>query len=43
MELFEFLVCPEDRVRLIVVENGLGCPLCKKVYPVKEGIPVFIQ
>ncbi|MCX6709167.1 MAG: hypothetical protein NTW67_05995 [Candidatus Woesearchaeota archaeon] len=43
MELFDVLVCPDDRTKLICMINALHCPKCRKTYQVKDKIPVFMQ
>jgi uncharacterized protein YbaR (Trm112 family) len=42
--LFELLVCPQDKTKVIYNEQkgSLKCPKCGSVYPVKESIPVMI-
>ena len=43
-ELLENLVCPvcKEPVNLTPNEDGLKCQKCKRVYPVKDGIPVML-
>jgi uncharacterized protein YbaR (Trm112 family) len=43
-ELLNILVCPVDKtkVELTADGNGLKCPDCKRVYPIREDIPVMI-
>ena len=43
-ELLEILVCPlcKAPVRLTPANNGLKCEKCKRVYPIKDDIPVML-
>jgi uncharacterized protein len=43
-ELLDILVCPLDKtpVKLTADKQGLKCPACKRVYPIREGIPVML-
>ncbi len=49
-ELLEILACPacvreaneRAKVRLTSDGQGLQCPLCHRVYPIREGIPVML-
>lgn len=43
-ELLELLVCPlcKVRVELKQDENGLRCPKCRRVYPIRDDIPVML-
>ena len=43
-ELLKILVCPVCRtpVQLKEDESGLKCPNCKRVYPVRDDIPVML-
>jgi uncharacterized protein YbaR (Trm112 family) len=43
-ELLEILVCPECKTRVVLTAdgNGLKCATCRRVYPVKDDIPVMI-
>lgn len=43
-DLLEMLVCPlcKAPVRLLEDQNGLQCPQCLRVYPVRDGIPVML-
>jgi LSD1 subclass zinc finger protein len=42
--LLEILVCPECRtpVRLVADGTGLRCATCRRVYPIKDDIPVML-
>jgi len=42
--LLEILVCPECKtpVRLVNSETGLRCDTCRRVYPIKDDIPVML-
>jgi SAM-dependent methyltransferase len=37
------LVCPEDKVELILKNNSLFCSYCNSTYPIINGIPIFFQ
>ncbi len=43
-ELLDILVCPvcKQPVRLTPDEQGLKCPQCRRVYPIRDGIPTMI-
>jgi uncharacterized protein len=43
-ELLAILVCPLCRkpVRLLPDESGLKCETCRRVYPVRDDIPVML-
>jgi uncharacterized protein YbaR (Trm112 family) len=43
-ELLEILVCPlcKVSVQLTPDESGLKCPQCRRVYPIRDGIPTMI-
>ena len=43
-ELLKILVCPvcKTPVQLKEDESGLKCPTCKRVYPVRDDIPVML-
>jgi len=43
-DLLEMLVCPACRGPLIENENGesLKCGGCKRVYPVRDNIPILL-
>jgi uncharacterized protein YbaR (Trm112 family) len=43
-ELLEILVCPVCKVavQLTTDESGLKCPQCRRVYPIRDGIPTMI-
>ena len=43
-ELLDILVCPECRtpVRLTPDGQGLKCATCRRVYPIKDDIPVML-
>ena len=42
--LLEILVCPACKTRLTVVRDGAGlkCSACRRVYPVKDDIPIML-
>jgi uncharacterized protein YbaR (Trm112 family) len=43
-QLLEILVCPECKtpVKLIPDGKGLKCQTCRRVYPVRDDIPVML-
>jgi hypothetical protein len=43
-DLLEMLVCPicKVSVKLLGDQSGLKCPQCKRVYPVRDDIPVML-
>ncbi|MGD0305501.1 MAG: Trm112 family protein [Candidatus Acidiferrales bacterium] len=43
-ELLDILVCPLDKtpVKLTADQHGLKCPTCRRVYPIREDIPVML-
>jgi len=43
-ELLAILVCPacKEPVRLLADHTGLKCEACKRVYPVRDDIPVML-
>lgn len=43
-ELLDILVCPLDKtpVKLTGDLKGLKCPQCRRVYPIREDIPVML-
>lgn len=43
-ELLEILVCPvcKTPVRLIADNSGLKCSSCRRIYPVRDDIPVML-
>lgn len=43
-ELLDILVCPlcKKPVHLLVDNSGLKCEACKRVYPVRDDIPVML-
>jgi uncharacterized protein YbaR (Trm112 family) len=43
-ELLEILVCPLCKAELILKpdESGLKCTQCKRVYPIRDDIPVML-
>jgi uncharacterized protein YbaR (Trm112 family) len=43
-ELLDILVCPVCKESLEVKpdESGLKCPKCKRVYPIRDNIPVML-
>lgn len=43
-ELLEILVCPECKTPVKVTPDGAGlkCSTCRRVYPIKDDIPVML-
>jgi len=43
-ELLEILACPHCKTPVKLVKNGAGlkCDTCKRVYPIKDDIPVML-
>jgi uncharacterized protein YbaR (Trm112 family) len=43
-ELLEILVCPvcKTPVKLLADGSGLKCDACRRVYPVRDDIPVML-
>jgi uncharacterized protein YbaR (Trm112 family) len=43
-ELLEILACPNCKTKVDLVKNGtaLKCATCKRVYPIKDDIPVML-
>ena len=43
-ELLEILACPNCKTPVKLVHNGAGlkCDQCKRVYPIKDDIPVLL-
>ena len=43
-ELLDILVCPECKtpVRLTSDGKGLKCSACRRVYPIRDDIPVML-
>jgi hypothetical protein len=43
-ELLEILACPNCKTPVQLVKNGaaLKCQTCKRVYPIKDDIPVML-
>lgn len=43
-ELLDILVCPvcKTPVRLTPDSQGLKCATCRRVYPIKDDIPVML-
>jgi uncharacterized protein YbaR (Trm112 family) len=42
--LLEILVCPDCKTPVRLVNNGTGlrCDTCRRVYPIKDDIPVML-
>jgi len=43
-ELLEILACPNCKTPVTLVKNGsaLKCAVCKRVYPIRDDIPVML-
>lgn len=43
-ELLEILVCPACKATVVLKEDGSGlkCVECKRVYPIRDDIPVML-
>lgn len=43
-ELLDILACPVCKTKVELVKNGaaLKCHTCKRVYPIKDDIPVML-
>jgi uncharacterized protein YbaR (Trm112 family) len=43
-ELLEILACPACKTPVKLVNNGAGlkCDQCRRVYPIKDDIPVML-
>lgn len=43
-ELLQILVCPVCKKPLVLKENGesLKCGQCRRVYPIRDNIPVLL-
>jgi hypothetical protein len=43
-ELLDILVCPicKTPVKMLADESGLKCQTCRRVYPVRDDIPVML-
>lgn len=43
-ELLEILACPVCRKPLVLRgEDSLKCNECKRVYPIRNGIPILLE
>jgi uncharacterized protein YbaR (Trm112 family) len=43
-ELLEILACPNCKTPVVLVNDGTGlkCNECRRVYPIKDDIPVML-
>jgi uncharacterized protein YbaR (Trm112 family) len=43
-ELLDILVCPvcKNPVKMLADGSGLKCQQCKRVYPIRDDIPVML-
>ena len=44
-DLLEILVCPVCKAQVLLKEDstGLKCVECKRVYPVRDDIPIMLK
>jgi uncharacterized protein len=44
-ELLEILVCPVCKGKVLLKEDGSGlkCVECKRVYPIRDDIPIMLK
>ncbi len=44
-ELLDILVCPVCKAKVVLKEDasGLKCVECKRVYPIRDDIPVMLK
>lgn len=47
-DLLDILACPLCKMDVELIEyktgeHGLKCSKCKKIYPIKDGIPVMLK
>jgi uncharacterized protein len=42
--LLDILACPVCKIKVEIIpdEGGLKCPECKRVYPIKDDIPIML-
>jgi uncharacterized protein len=43
-ELLDILVCPACKAKVVLKDDGSGlkCVECKRVYPVRDDIPIML-
>ncbi len=43
-ELLEILACPACKTDVVLTDDmkGLQCIKCKRIYPIKDGIPIML-
>ena len=41
-ELLEILVCPACRAALEQKDETLRCTQCRRIYPIRDGIPILL-
>jgi hypothetical protein len=43
-ELLDILACPLCKIPIELVHDGAGlkCPQCKRVYPIRDDIPIML-
>jgi len=43
-QLLEILVCPVCKAKVVLKEDGSGlkCTECKRVYPIRDDIPIML-
>ncbi|MBV9501196.1 MAG: Trm112 family protein [Acidobacteriaceae bacterium] len=44
-DLLEVLVCPVCKAKVVLKEDGSGlkCVECKRVYPIRDDIPIMLK
>ena len=45
LEILEILVCPVCKGKVVMKEDesGLKCVECRRVYPIRDNIPVMLK
>jgi uncharacterized protein YbaR (Trm112 family) len=41
-ELLDILVCPECKTSIIPKGESLKCPTCRRLFPIKDDIPIML-
>jgi len=42
-ELLEILACPVCKADVVLKKNKLQCTKCKRLYPIRNGIPIMLE